>query len=76
MPGNAAAQVTWRALLARQREGDIGPAHRQPPHHFAHGVAFGALALHEFQARRRCVEQVAHLDAGAGIQRRRRWLRT
>ena len=57
------------ALLAGQREGDIGPAHRQPPHHLAHGIAFGALALHEFQARRRRIEQVAHFDAGAGIQR-------
>ena len=27
-----------RALLARQREGDIGPAHRQAPHDLAHGL--------------------------------------
>ena len=52
-----------RALLARERESDIGPAHRQTPHDFAHGFPLAAVALQEFQPRRCGVEQVAHLDA-------------
>ena len=59
-----------RALLAGQREGDIGPAHGEPAHHFAHGFGLGAVELEEFQPRRRGVEQIAHLDAGAFAERR------
>ena len=58
-----------RALLAREREGDVGPAHRQPPHHLADRLALAAVALEEFQPRRRRVEEVAHLDAGAVAER-------
>ena len=54
-----------RALLAGEREGDIRPAHGEAAHHLAHGLGLGAVALEEFQPRRRGVEQVAHLDAGA-----------
>ena len=54
-----------RALFAGQREGDIGPAHGEPAHHFAHGFGLGAVELEEFQPRRRGIEQVAHLDACA-----------
>ncbi len=58
-----------RALLARKREGDVGPAHRQPAHHLANRLAFAAVALEEFEPRRRRVEQVAHLDARAFAER-------
>ena len=54
-----------RAFLAGQREGDVGPRHRQPPHHLADRFRLGAVGLEEFQPRRRGVEQVADLDAGA-----------
>ncbi len=60
-----------RALLAREREGDIGPAHGKTAHDIAHGLGFGAVGLEEFQPRRRGVEQVAHLDPGALAERRR-----
>ncbi len=59
-----------RALVAAEREGDVRPAHRQPPHHLAHGLGFAAVALEELQPRRRGVEQVVDLDAGAFGQRR------
>ena len=60
-----------RALLAGEREGDIRPAHGEPAHHLAHRLGLGAVELEKFQPRRRRVEQVAHLDAGAGAERRR-----
>ena len=59
-----------RALFAGERESDIRPAHGEPAHHLAHGFGLGAVELEEFQPRRRRVEQVAHLDAGAVAQRR------
>ena len=59
------------AFLAREREGDVGPAHRQAPHHLADGVALAAVALEELEPRRRRVEEVAHLDPGAFAQRGR-----
>ena len=60
-----------RALLAGQREGDVGPAHGEPAHHLAHGFGLGAVELEELQPRRRGVEQIAHLDARAVAERRR-----
>ena len=60
-----------RALLAREREGDVGPAHGEAAHHLADRLALGAVALEELEPRRRRVEQVAHLDAGAFAERRR-----
>ncbi len=34
-----------RALLPGEREGDVGPAHRQPPHHLADRLALAAIAF-------------------------------
>src|SRR5215467_10204872 len=75
-PGEASARARqrrgpshWRALLAREREGDVGPAHRQPAHHLADRLAFAAVAFEEFEPRRRGVEQVAHFDARAFPER-------
>ena len=69
----------WRARLEPQRgavadgeaEGDLGLGERQPLHHIGDGHGLGALGFHEFEPRRRRIEQVAHLDAGAGADRRR-----
>ena len=59
-----------RAIVARQGERHVGPAHRQPPHHLAHRLGLGAVALEELQPRRRGVEQVPDLDPGATAERR------
>src|SRR5215813_13888877 len=48
--------------LAGQREGDIGPRHRQPPHDLADRLGLGAVGLEELQPRGCCVEEVADLD--------------
>ena len=60
-----------RAFFAGEREGDIGPRHGEPPHHFADRFGLGAVGLEEFQPRRRRVKEIADLDAGALRQRRR-----
>ncbi len=58
-----------RALFAGEREGHVRPAHGEPAHDLADVLAFGAVALEEFQPRRRGVEQVAHLDPRAFAER-------
>lgn len=58
-----------RALLAGEREGNVGARHRQPPDHFANGFRLGAVGLQEFQPRRRRIEEVVDLDARAMRQR-------
>ena len=58
-----------RALFAGERERDVRPAHRQTAHDLADVLAFGAVALEEFQPRRRRVEQIAHLDPRAVAER-------
>ena len=68
-PGSADGPGHRSALLAREGEGDIGPAHGQAAHHVANRFAFAAVALEKLQPRRRCVEQVAHLDARAAAER-------
>ena len=60
-----------RALLAREREGDVGPRHGEAPDDLADGFRLGAVGLQKLQARRRRIEEVANLDAGAVGQRRR-----
>ena len=55
----------WRPFFAGKREGNVGPAHGQPPHDFAHGFGLTAVGFQEFQSRRRSKEQVTHLDGGA-----------
>ena len=57
------------ALLASEREGDVGPAHGETTHDLADRFAFGAVGLEKFQPRRRRVEQVAHLDTRAFAER-------
>jgi hypothetical protein len=59
------------ALLAGEREGNVGPAHGEATHHVAHRFALGAIGLEKFQARRRGIEEVTHLDARALAERRR-----
>ena len=68
--GQRRGKAHRRALLAGEREGDVRPAHGEPAHHLAHRLGLGAVELEEFQPRRRRVEQVAHLDAGALAERR------
>src|SRR5919204_545045 len=60
-----------RALLACEREGDIGSAHRQPAHRLADRLALAAVALEKFEPRRRRIKKVAHLDPRAFALRRR-----
>ena len=59
------------ALLAGERESDVGPAHREPAHHLANRLALAAIALQEFEPGRGRVEQLAHFDARAFAERRR-----
>ncbi len=70
-PGQRRPPRDGAALLAREREGDIRPAHGEAAHHVADRLGLGAVGLEKFQPRGRCVEQVAHLDARALRQRRR-----
>ena len=58
-----------RALFAREREGHVGPAHREPAHHVADRLGLGAVGLEKLEPRRRRVEQVADFDARALAQR-------
>ena len=53
------------ALAVDEAEGDLGLCQSEPLHHVGNGGALDALRLHEFQPRRRRVEQIAHLDARA-----------
>ncbi len=64
-----------RPLLAGEREGNVRPAHRQPPHHLAHGFGLAAVGLQKFQPRRRGIEQIADLDGRSLPQRGRLHLR-
>ena len=71
MPGRAGEcrRPAYRsALLAREGEGDVGSAHGQAAYHVADRFAFAAVALEKLEARRCCVEQVAHLDARAAAE--------
>ena len=63
--GERRGKADRRALFAGEREGDIRPAHGEPAHHLAHRFGLGAVELEELQPRRRGVEEIAHLDAGA-----------
>ena len=74
-PGKRRSKGDRRSLLAGDREGDIRPAHGEPAHHVAHGLGLGAIELEEFQPRRRCVKQIAHLDTRPLPERRRLQLR-
>ena len=69
--GQRRGEAYRRALLAGEREGNFWTAHGKSAHHLAHRFGFSAVELEEFEPRRRGVEQIAHLDAGALPQRRR-----
>ena len=43
--GHRAGPGLRRAVLAREREGDVGPAHGKAAHDVAHGLAFGAIGF-------------------------------
>ena len=57
-------------LVADDGEGDRGIGHGETLHGVHRLVALAAHRLHEFEARRRRIEEVAHLDARAGRMRR------
>ena len=72
-PGGAGKRGRKRhrqAFLAGESESDIGAAHGEPAHDFAHGFGLGAIELEKLQSRRRGVEEIAHFDAGALGERR------
>ena len=74
-PPSGLSSVAGKSSVERsepgQREAHGRKGDRDALDHVAGGRAFGALALHEFEAGRRCEEQVAHLDRGAAIGCRR-----
>ncbi len=74
-PRRARLKAKDRALVAREREGDVGPRESEPLHHLGDGGALDALRFHEFQPRRRRIEQIAHLDARANRESGRLELR-
>ncbi len=60
-------------LVADDGEGDRGIGHGEAPHGIDRLVALAARGLHEFESRRRRIEEVAHLDPRAlGLRRRQR----
>ena len=59
------------AVSGREAEGDLRVGERQALHHIGDGRGLGALGFHEFEPRRRRIEQVAHFDARALADRRR-----
>ena len=64
-PGRAGFEPKGGALIVGEAEGDLRPGQRQTLHDVGDGGGLDALGLHEFQPRRRCVEQIAHLDSRA-----------
>ena len=70
-PGRAGFEAKGRALLAGEAEGDLRPRQSEPLHHVGDGRRLDPLRFHEFEPRRRRVEQVAHLDARSGREARR-----
>ena len=66
-----AREAQARALAGRQREADIRVRHGEALHDLGDGHVLGALRLQELEARRHAGEQIAHLDARAGIAGRR-----
>ena len=59
------------ALFAGECERNVGPRHGEAPHHLADRFGLGAVGLEEFQPRRRCIKEIADLDAGAMAERGR-----
>ncbi len=58
-------KIEARNVVARERERDIRLGQGETAHHLAHGHRLGAIALQEFQARGRGMEEVFHLHARA-----------
>ncbi len=46
--GQRRGKAQRRTLLSGEREGDVGPAHGKPAHHFAHRFRLGAVELEKF----------------------------
>ncbi len=61
-------QSQARALPRRQREGDRRVRHGEALDDLGDRGVLGALAFEELEPRRRRREQLAHLDAGAGVE--------
>ena len=57
-----------RALPGRERKADFGVRHGQALHDLGGRLVLGALRLQKLQARGRRREEVAHLDARAGVE--------
>ncbi len=55
------------ALARGQREADLRVRHGESLHHLGDRHVLGALGFQELQARRHAREEIAHLDARAGI---------
>ena len=68
-PRGAGFEAKGRAILAGQAEGDLRPGQSEAFHHVGDGRRLDALRFHEFEACRRRVEQVAHLDPRSGRKR-------
>src|SRR4029077_14623624 len=52
----------WLRYVDDKRERNVGPAHRQPSHDFAHDFGLTAIGFQELQSRGRSKEQITHLD--------------
>ena len=69
-PRRARLEPQNGALAVSEAEGDLRLGEREPLHDIGDGSALGALGFHEFEPRRRRIEQIAHLDARAAADRR------
>ncbi len=69
--GLAALHREHAPSVMLDREGDVGPRHRQPLHDIEAGAIFGARRAQELAARRHAGEQLLDAHARAGRQRGR-----
>ena len=65
-PGRAGLETQRGALTVGEAKGDLWLGKRQTLHDVGDRGRLDALGLHEFQPRRRCVEEIAHLDSRTG----------
>ena len=63
-PWRTGIEAQRRPFAIGQRKCDLGMGQRQALHRVYDGGALGPFGLHEFQARRRRVEEIAHFDIG------------
>ena len=69
-PRRARIEPQGGAVAIGKAEGDLRLGEGKPLHDIGDGRGLGALGFHEFEPRRRRVEQIAHLDARAAAERR------